>query len=57
MKYDLLPMIVERHKRTQYIACMDECIAKNNLKPSVNFIKREQLLLIERIREETICED
>lgn len=53
MKYDLLPMIVERKKRSE---CMNESITQNNLTSLMHFIKREQLVLIEQVRKQTICE-
>ncbi len=56
MKYDLLPMIVERKKRSEYIECMNESITQNNLTSLIHFIKREQLVLIEQVRKQTICE-
>jgi Fic family protein len=56
MEYDLLPMIVEREKRSEYIESMDESITKNNLTSLINFIKREQLIVIEQVRKQTVCE-
>ena len=56
MQYDLLPMTVVKDKRLEYIECMDESIAKNNLTSLINFIKREQLVLIEQVRKQTICD-
>jgi Fic family protein len=38
MNYDLLPMIVERQKRSEYIECMNESIAHNNLTSLVNVL-------------------
>jgi hypothetical protein len=35
---------------------MDESITKNNLTSLINFIKREQLIVIEQVRKQTVCE-
>ncbi|CAF2614448.1 unnamed protein product [Rotaria sp. Silwood2] len=56
MDKDLLPLIVEKRKKSEYIDCMDESIAQNNLTSLVNFIKREQYSLIEYVRKQTMCE-
>ncbi|CAF2150401.1 unnamed protein product [Rotaria magnacalcarata] len=53
MKYDLFPLIVEKQNRAEYIECMNESIAQNNLTSLINFIKREQNLLIEHVRKQT----
>ncbi|CAF3451140.1 unnamed protein product [Rotaria sp. Silwood1] len=49
MDNDLLPFIVEKRKKLEYIDCKDESIAQNNLTSLVNFIKREQYSLIEYV--------